>query len=116
MLRLQVEGACPLQVISSEAAIPIEQPFDGQVDTTEGGLAALAGKSRTDEDLDPRVCGVEGSLRGLPGGACLYQDTRVVAGFSLPRQLEYAVPVTKSFANGTERSVSSSSSTRGNDP
>ena len=38
------------------------------------------------------------SLRGLPPGACLYQYTRVMAGFSLPRQKEYADPITESFA------------------
>jgi type IV secretion system protein VirB4 len=66
-----------------------------------GCLFSLAGideESRTDEDLDVRVRGVEASLRGLPAGACLYQYTRVMAGFSLPRQKEYADPITESFA------------------
>ena len=54
-----------------------------------GCLFSLAGideESRTDEDLDVRVRGVEASLRGLPPGACLYQYTRVMAGYTLPRQ------------------------------
>jgi type IV secretion system protein VirB4 len=54
--------------------------------------------SRTDEDLSVRVRGVEGSLRGLPTGACLYQYARVMAGFTLPRQKSYADPITESFA------------------
>jgi type IV secretion system protein VirB4 len=66
-----------------------------------GCLFSLVGideESRTDEDLDVRVRGVEASLRGLPAGACLYQYARVMAGFSLPRQKEYADPITESFA------------------
>jgi type IV secretion system protein VirB4 len=67
-----------------------------------GCLFSLAGidqESRTDEDLDVRVRGVEASLRGLPPGACLYQYTRVMAGFSLPRQKAYTDPITESFAS-----------------
>jgi type IV secretion system protein VirB4 len=67
-----------------------------------GCLFSLAGideESRTDEDLDVRVRGVEASLRGLPPGACLYQYTRVMAGYALPRQKAYADPVTESFAD-----------------
>jgi type IV secretion system protein VirB4 len=66
-----------------------------------GCLFSLVGideESRTDEDLDVRVRGVEASLRGLPSGACLYQYTRVMAGFSLPRQNAYQNPITESFA------------------
>jgi type IV secretion system protein VirB4 len=66
-----------------------------------GCLFSLTGideESRTDEDLDVRVRGVEASLRGLPPGACLYQYTRVMAGYALPRQKAYADPVTESFA------------------
>jgi len=61
-------------------------------------LVGIDAESRTDEDLDVRVRSVEASLRGLPPGACLYQYTRVMAGFCLPRQKEYADPITESFA------------------
>jgi type IV secretion system protein VirB4 len=66
-----------------------------------GCLFSLVGideESRTDEDLNVRVQSIEASLRGLPAGACLYQYTRVMAGFSFPRQKGYADPVTESFA------------------
>jgi type IV secretion system protein VirB4 len=66
-----------------------------------GCLFSLVGideESRTDDNLDVRVRGVEASLRGLPLGACLYQYTRVMTGFSLPRREEYADPITESFA------------------
>ncbi len=61
-------------------------------------LVGIDAESRTDDDLNVRVRGVEGSLRGLPQGACLYQYTRVMSGFCLPRQAEYPDPVTQSFA------------------
>src|ERR1700722_10729010 len=61
-------------------------------------LEGIAPESRTDEDLDVRVRGVEAALRGLPQDSCLYQYTRVLAGFDLPRQTQYANPVTASFA------------------
>jgi len=40
---------------------------------------------------------VEGALRGLPEGACLYQYARVMSGFELPRQQQYPNPVTQAF-------------------
>ena len=67
-----------------------------------GCLFSLEGidpESRTDEDLEVRVRGVEAALRGLPADACLYQYTRVMAGFALPRQQTYADPVTDSFVS-----------------
>ena len=67
-----------------------------------GCLLSLDGidpESRTDEDLDVRVRGVEAALRGLPADSCLYQYTRVMAGFNLPRQTMYASPVTDSFVS-----------------
>jgi type IV secretion system protein VirB4 len=34
----------------------------------------------TDLDLESRVRSIEGALRGLPEGSCLYQYTRVMSG------------------------------------
>jgi type IV secretion system protein VirB4 len=53
----------------------------------------------TDQELNSRVAGIEGSLRGLSEGSCLYQYTRVMSGFDLPRQKKYQHPVTESFVN-----------------
>jgi type IV secretion system protein VirB4 len=61
-------------------------------------LEGIDPESRTDQDLDVRVRGVEGALRGLPQDSCLYQYTRVRAGFDLPRQKKYGNPSTDSFA------------------
>src|SRR5271163_1120758 len=60
-------------------------------------LEGIDPESRTDDDLDVRVRGVEAALRGLPQDSCLYQYTRVLAGFDLPMQAQYANPVTASF-------------------
>lgn len=53
----------------------------------------------TDLELEARVRQVEGALRGLPEGSCLYQSTRVMSGFDLPRQNRYANEVTETFAS-----------------
>jgi len=42
---------------------------------------------------------IEGALRGLPEGSCLYQYTRVMSGFELPRQKRYSNPVTQVFVD-----------------
>ncbi|HEY1804844.1 MAG TPA: type VI secretion protein [Terracidiphilus sp.] len=65
-----------------------------------GCLFALVGideEGLTDQELDVRVRSIEGALRGLPEGACLYQYTRVMSGCELPRQKSYNNPVTQVF-------------------
>ena len=67
-----------------------------------GCLFALTGideEGLTDQELDARMRSIEGALRGLPEGSCLYQYTRVMSGFALPRQQQYANPVTQVFAD-----------------
>jgi len=65
-----------------------------------GCLFALTGvdeQGLTDQELESQLRMIEGSLRGLPEGACLYQYTRVRSGYDLPRQLLYENPVTHTF-------------------
>jgi type IV secretion system protein VirB4 len=65
-----------------------------------GCLFALTGvdeEGLTDPELESQLRMIEGSLRGLPEGACLYQYTRVRSGYDLPRQLLYENPVTHTF-------------------
>ena len=65
-----------------------------------GCLFSLAGideEGLTDQELESRVRGIEGALRGLPEGSCLYQYTRVMSGFNLPRQKSYVDPATEGF-------------------
>ena len=67
-----------------------------------GCLFALTGideEGLTDLELESRMRSIEGSLRGLPEGSCLYQYTRVMSGFDLPRQARYANPATEVFAS-----------------
>jgi type IV secretion system protein VirB4 len=51
----------------------------------------------TDQELNVRVRAVEGGLRGLPEGSCLYQYMRITSGFDIPRQAKYDDPITQSF-------------------
>jgi len=65
-----------------------------------GRLLSLRGideEGLTDQELESRVRGIEGSLRGLPAGSCLYQYARVMSGFALPRQDTYRDSATESF-------------------
>lgn len=67
-----------------------------------GCLFALAGmdeESLTDQDIDARIRSIEGALRSLPVGSCLYQYSRAIAGYELPRQNTYRDPVTQAFVD-----------------
>ncbi len=67
-----------------------------------GCLFSLTGideEGLTDQELDSRMRSIEGALRGLPEGSCLYQYTRVMSGFNLPRQDKYANPITQVFVD-----------------
>lgn len=67
-----------------------------------GCLFSLTGideEGRTDEELDARVRSLEGALRGLPPGACVYQYTRILSGVELPREGRHRNPVTEEFVN-----------------
>jgi type IV secretion system protein VirB4 len=67
-----------------------------------GCLFSLSGideEGVTDLELDSRMRSIEGALRGLPEGSCLYQYARVMSGFDLPRQAKYANPITETFAS-----------------
>jgi type IV secretion system protein VirB4 len=67
-----------------------------------GCLFALTGideEGLTDQELDARMRSIEGALRGLPEGSCLYQYTRVISGFDLPHPDRYSNPVTQVFAS-----------------
>src|ERR1700722_5804670 len=66
-----------------------------------GCLFSLAGideEGLTDLELDSRMRSIEGALRGLPEGPCLYQYPRVISGFHPPRQAKYENPATEVFA------------------
>ena len=89
---------------AASSIVPLSHFVGASIFALKGGgygcLFSLDGidpESRTDEDLDVRVRGVEAALRGLPQGACLYQYTRVIAGFDLPRRNKYLDAVTETF-------------------
>jgi type IV secretion system protein VirB4 len=84
--------------------VPIARFVSEHVFALKGGgygcLFALTGvdeEGLTDQELESQLRMIEGSLRGLPEGACLYQYTRVRSGYDLPRQLLYENPVTHTF-------------------
>jgi type IV secretion system protein VirB4 len=62
-------------------------------------LTGIDDEGLTDLELDAQMRSIEGALRGLPEGSCLYQYTRVMSGFDLPRQAQYSNPVTEAFVS-----------------
>nr|WP_213804951.1 type VI secretion protein [Granulicella sp. dw_53] len=86
--------------------VPIARFVSPNIFALKGGgygcLFSLVGideEGVTDLELDARMRSIEGALRGLPEGSCLYQYTRVMSGFDLPRQGKYANPITEVFAS-----------------
>jgi type IV secretion system protein VirB4 len=84
--------------------VPISRFVNDHIFALKGGgygcLFSLTGideEGLTDQELESQLRMIEGALRGLPEGACLYQYTRVRSGYELPRQLLYANPVTHTF-------------------
>jgi type IV secretion system protein VirB4 len=85
--------------------VPIARFVGPNIFALKGGgygcLFALTGideEGLTDRELNSRMRSIEGALRGLPEGSCLYQYTRVMSGFDLPRQAKYVNPATEVFA------------------
>jgi type IV secretion system protein VirB4 len=86
--------------------VPIARFVNDRIFALKGGgygcLFSLAGideEGLTDQELEAEMRSIEGALRGLPEGACLYQYTRVMSGFDLPRKKRYANPVTQVFVD-----------------
>jgi type IV secretion system protein VirB4 len=86
--------------------VPISRFVGPSIFALKGGgygclfsLTGLDEEGLTDLELESRVRSIEGSLRGLPEGSCLYQYTRVMSGFDLPRQNQYPNDVTETFAS-----------------
>ena len=84
--------------------VPIARFVNDHIFALKGGgygcLFALSGideEGLTDQELESQLRMIEGALRGMPEGACLYQYTRVRSGCDLPRQQNYANPVTQVF-------------------
>jgi type IV secretion system protein VirB4 len=84
--------------------VPIARFVGPNIFALKGGgygcLFALTGideEGLTDLELESRMRSIEGALRGLPLNSCLYQYTRVMSGFDLPRQTKYANAVTDVF-------------------
>ena len=89
---------------AANGIVPISHFVSPNIFALKGGgygcLFSLEGvdpESCADDDLNARTGDIEAALRGLPQDACLYQYTRVRAGFALPRQAQYDNPVTESF-------------------
>ena len=86
--------------------VPINRFVNDRLFALKGGgygclfsLAGLDEEGMTDQELEAQMRSIEGALRGLPEGSCLYQYTRVMSGFDLPRKTQYSNPVTQAFVD-----------------
>jgi type IV secretion system protein VirB4 len=86
--------------------VPLARFVNDHIFALKGGgygcLFSLTGideEGLTDRELDSRMKGIEGSLRGMPEGSSLYQYVRVMSGFELPRRANYENPITDTFAS-----------------
>jgi type IV secretion system protein VirB4 len=91
---------------AASSIVPIARFVSPNIFALKGGgygcLFSLTGideEGVTDLELDSRMRSIEGALRGLPEGSCLYQYTRVMSGYDLPRQANYPNPITEVFAS-----------------
>lgn len=91
---------------AASSIVPIARFVSDRIFALKGGgygcLFALAGideECLTDQEIEAQIRSIEGALRGLPEGSCLYQYTRVMSGDSLPKQASYANPVTQAFVD-----------------
>src|SRR5579875_560663 len=85
--------------------VPIARFVSETIFALKGGgygcLFSLTGideESLTDLELEARVRAIEGALRGMPEGSCLYQYSRVLSGYDIPRLAEYENDITQGFA------------------
>lgn len=99
--------------------VPIARFVSNHIFALKGGgygcLFALSGideEGLTDQELESQLRMIEGSLRGLPEGACLYQYTRVRAGFKLPRKQQYTNSAAQVFIDERLTFLESSASFR----
>jgi type IV secretion system protein VirB4 len=86
--------------------VPIARFVNDRIFALKGGgygclfsLADIDEEGLTDQELEAEMRSIEGALRGLPEGACLYQYTRIMSGFNLPRKEHYSNPVTQVFVD-----------------
>jgi len=86
--------------------VPIGRFVNEQIFALKGGgygclftLTGIDEEGLTDEELEAQMRSVEAALHGLPEGACLYQYTRVMSGYEVPRQQQYLNSVTQVFAD-----------------
>src|SRR5277367_6534730 len=99
--------------------VPISRFVGPSIFALKGGgygcLFSLTGideEGVTDLELDSRMRSIEGVLRGLPEGSCLYQYTRVMSGFDLPHRAKYENPTTEVFASDRLRFLQKSAAFR----
>ena len=91
---------------AASSIVPLARWVTARIFTTKDGGYGMAAsvpgmdeESYTDQELESRTRTIQGAFRGLPEGACLYQYSRVLSGYEIPRKKTYGDPVLDSFVN-----------------
>ena len=91
---------------AASSIVPLARWVTARIFTTKDGGYGMAAsvpgmdeESYTDQELESRTRTIQGAFRGLPEGACLYQYSRVLSGYEIPRKKTYCDPVLDSFVN-----------------
>ena len=91
---------------AASSIVPVSRWVSSTIFATKNGgygiLASVTGmdeESLTDQELESRMRSIQGALRGLPEGSSLYQYSRVLSGYEIPRKETYGDPVLDSFVN-----------------
>ncbi len=99
--------------------VPISRFVNNSAFALKGGgygrLFSLSGvdeESLTDLQLESVIHSVEGALRSLPSGSCLYQYVRVRRGFDVPRQEKYENSATDVFVRERDKHLEATASFR----
>src|SRR5579871_5366879 len=81
---------------AASSIVPLTRFVSEKIFALKGGgygvLFAVAGidqEGLTDQEVEAQSRAIEGALRVLPEGSCLYQYTRVRCGANLPRKSRY---------------------------
>jgi type IV secretion system protein VirB4 len=91
---------------AASSIVPIARFINERIFALKGGgygclfqLDGIDEEGMTDLELEAQTRSIEGALRGMPEGSCLYQYTRVMSGIELPKKVSYTNTVTQVFVD-----------------
>ena len=87
---------------AASSIVPVSRWISSTIFAAKNGGYAIYSRpslALIDQELESRTRSIQGALRGLPEGACLYQYSRVLSGYEIPRKESCGDPVLDCFVN-----------------